>query len=114
MIGKKTYLFANLYAVRVPDYRNKIIEVKDVKTYAFAEYDDGTYGFWAAGKAGWFEFETTAPSYRRIYKRMNEATSILYFLADRLRKSTKAAPKLSARELKRYVRQCCLDVRARL
>lgn len=42
--------------VRDKNYRDKTIELSNVMTYAFAEYDDGTHGFWAAGLAGWFEY----------------------------------------------------------
>jgi len=58
----------------------------NVTTYAFAQYDDGTCGFWAAGKAGWFEFQSPTTSYKITYSKMSEAATIFYMLADRLRK----------------------------
>ena len=96
--------------VRTKEHQRRTIEVKDIRTYAFAEYEDGTYGFWAAGKAGWFEIETPAASYKAIHKQMNEATSLLYTLADKLRRAQKAKPKLIQKELDKYVKRVCADV----
>ena len=73
--------------------------------YAFAEYADGTYGFWAAGKAGWFEIQSPAPSFKSTYDKMNEAASIFYMLADRLRRAYKRAPSMAHKELKKYVKK---------
>ncbi|KAL9131829.1 MAG: hypothetical protein Q9217_000356 [Psora testacea] len=76
--------------VRDPSYTNLTIELTDVTTYAFAEFKGGGYGFWAAGRAGWFEVAGTSPAYKPIYDEMDVAASMLYFLADKIRKSRKA------------------------
>lgn len=90
--------------MRDPDYEKRPIELTHVTTYAFAEYLDGTYGFWAAGKAGWFEFDSFASSYRSIHNHMNEATSLLYTLADRLRQSNvRTASSLEGGNLNKYM-----------
>lgn len=79
--------------------------------YAFAEYIDGTYGFWAAGKAGWFEFDSIAPSYQSIHNHMSEATSLVYVLADRLRQSNvKPTSSLEGGNLKKYMQRIFLHV----
>ena len=92
--------------VRDPDYKKRTIELVDVTAYAFAEYLDGTYGFWAVGKAGWFEFDSFAPSYHSIHNDMNEATSLLYTLADRLRKfPVRTASSLEGGNLKKYMQR---------
>ena len=81
--------------------------------YAFAEYLDGTYGFWAAGKAGWFEFDSFAPAYRSIYDRMNEASSLFYMLADRMKKAKfKAAASMDGPKLEKYMQSVFRDVRS--
>ena len=85
-------------------YREKAIELRNVTTYAFAEYEDGTYGFWAAGKAGWFEIQSSASSFKETYSLMNEAASMFYMLADKLRRAIKKRPKLSVKELDKYTR----------
>lgn len=85
-------------------YRDKPIELRDVTTYAFAEYEDGSYGFWAAGKAGWFEIQSPASSFKETYTLMNEAASMFYMLADKLRRAIKKRPKLNVKELDKYTR----------
>ena len=92
-------------AVRDRNYKDKSIILDRVTTYAFAEYDDGTIGFWAAGKAGWFEIQSPAPSFEAVYNKMNEAASIFYILADKLRRAFKRAPTLSAKDLNKYARR---------
>ena len=93
-----------------PSYQRKTIELNSVTTYAFAEYQDGSYGFWAAGQAGWFEFDSSASAYRSIHHQMSEATSLLYFLADKLRRTAKQKPKLIPKEHNKYVMRLFRDV----
>ena len=64
-------------------YQNQIIAIQDVATYSFSLFDDGSFGFWAAGKAGWFEVTKPAKSFKKIFEEMQEATSMFYFLADK-------------------------------
>ena len=80
------------------------MEIRNVTTYAFAEYEDGSYGFWAAGKAGWFQIQSPASSFKETYALMNEAASMFYMLADKLRRAIKKRPKLNAGELDKYTR----------
>ena len=91
-------------SVKDKRYREKSIELRNVTTYAFAEYEDGSYGFWAAGKAGWFEIQSPASSFKETYSLMNEAASMFYMLADKLRRAIRKRPKLNARELDKYTR----------
>ena len=81
--------------------------------YAFAEYLDGTYGFWAAGKAGWFEFDSFATSYRSIHECMNEASSLFYMLADRVKRGkSKALASTDGSKLDMYMQSVFRDVRS--
>ena len=82
-------------------------------TYAFAEYEDGTYGFWAAGKAGWFEIHSASNAYQETYDKMNEAASMFYMLADKLKRSHNPHPKLSRKRTDQYANQVFQDVRQR-
>lgn len=82
-----------------------------ITTYAFAEYDDGTYGFWAAGRAGWFELRDSAPAYKQTFEGMHEAASMFYMLADKLRRAQKKNPRLSGKGLERYANAIFRDVR---
>ena len=97
-------------AVKNEKYRSKTIELDSITTYAFAEYDDGTYGFWAAGKAGWFELKDPVPLFRTTFEGMNEAASMFYMLADKLRRAHKTNPKLSVKGLERYANNVFRDV----
>ena len=79
--------------------------------YAFAEYLGGSYGFWAAGKAGWFEFDSVVPSYRSIHSRMGEATSWIYVLADRIKMSRFKNPiATEGPRLEKYMQSVFSDV----
>ena len=95
--------------VRDPNYKNAIVEITNVLTYSFAEVVGGGYSFWAAGQAGWYEIETTASSYKPIYDEMGVAASMLYYLADKLRKSRKK--KFTHSEFTSYIRWLFKDVR---
>ena len=50
--------------------------------YCFAQYEDESYGFWAEGKAGWFELKTATPGYRHLFNGMSEATDMFYHMSD--------------------------------
>lgn len=89
--------------VRDKNYVGKSIELVLVTQYAFAEYSDGTFGFWAAGKAGWFELQSPADSFEPTYLKMNEAASVFYMLADRVRRARVKASDLSQKELRKYM-----------
>ncbi|KAL8830734.1 MAG: hypothetical protein Q9191_001264 [Dirinaria sp. TL-2023a] len=95
--------------VKDDKYRSKTVELDDITTYAFAEYNDGTYGFWAAGKAGWFELKDPAPAYKDAFAGMNEAASMFYMLADKLRRSHKTHMRLSNKALERYANSIFKD-----
>lgn len=104
-----SYLLTIEPVVREERYQSLTIELKDVTTYAFAEYDDGTNGFWAAGTSGWFEVSGVSTKYQTIFNEMLEAASMLYMLADKLRRSTRRQ-KLNNKELKKYIRRLFRDV----
>lgn len=99
-----------MLVVRDPNHRNQLIELRDVMTYAFAEYEDGSYGFWAGGKGGWYEFESAATSYNEILVQMSEATSFFYNIADKLRRARKPKARLTAKQLEEFIRRFCSDV----
>ena len=91
-------------------YKSKPIEVANVITYAFAEYDDGTHGFWAAGNAGWFEIGDPVPSFTHIFNSMNEAASMFYMLADKWKRARKSQRNLSAARREKYASLVFKDV----
>lgn len=84
------------------NYRRKPIVINNVKAYAHAQYNDGTSGFWAAGKAGWFEVKDPVKVYEETFEDMIEATDMFYFLADKYKNSITRLPQASAKALERY------------
>ena len=63
--------------------------IEDVSTYSFSQWEDGTFGFWAGGKAGWYEIAEPAKEYQKVFEEMNEAIGMFYFATDKFRKSRK-------------------------
>ena len=92
-------------------YRNRPIIIENVATYSFSVFEDGTFGFWAAGKAGWFEIKSMAKGYRKIFQDMKEATGMFYHLADKYRNCRTTMSKQSARKLEIHVRIQFREVR---
>jgi hypothetical protein len=73
--------------VKTPAYSTQITVIRNVVTYSFSLYEDDSLGFWAAGKAGWYEIGTPAKGYADILEDMKEATAMWYYLADKFKKS---------------------------
>lgn len=84
------------------NYRTKPIVINDVEAYAHAQYNDGTSGFWAAGKAGWFEVKGPVKVYEETFEDMIEATNMFYFLADKYKNAVTRMPQANAKALERY------------
>jgi hypothetical protein len=71
-----------LYVVLDDLYRSKRIHIDNVTHYAFGQHADGEYGIWVAGKAGWFSINP-AKQYQPIYREIEGAIDLYYFLVDR-------------------------------
>ena len=69
--------------VRSPTSQAKTIVLNYVKKFSFAQYEDGSCGFWAEGNAGWFEIKNPNPTYRHVYEQMEEAAAMFYMLSDK-------------------------------
>ncbi|MCJ1480217.1 hypothetical protein MMC06_000371 [Schaereria dolodes] len=91
--------------LRIPNHRNRSIILEDVAIYSFSQFDDGTFGFWAGGKAGWFEVKQPLKSFQNAYEGMNEATKMFYFLADKCKNSRKSFLKATPKEVDIHVKQ---------
>ena len=87
-------------------HKKPVIEISEVRSFAYGDDEDRSVAIWAAGGAGWFMI---APSkgYRETYLEMTEAVKVLYFVVDAYqspRKSGKGRnavilPDYTAREL---------------
>ena len=107
---KERCALTDIPTVRDPKYRTKGIELTDITTYAFAEFEDGSYGFWAAGKAGWFELKDPLTSFQHTFDMMNEAASMFYMLVDKSRRARKSRSNYTARYLDNYANLIFKDV----
>lgn len=103
-------LIVDRILVRDVKYQVKAIELTDITTYAFAEFKDGSYGFWAAGKAGWFEIKNPTTPFQRCFDMMNEAASMFYMLVDKLRRARKSYSNSSAKFIEHYMTLIFKDV----
>ncbi len=86
-----------MYAVRDPKYETRAIEISELRSYTFADFENGLYGFWVAGKAGWFELKDPAVSFRGIFDMMTEAASMFYFMTKKYRNAIAARWSLNSR-----------------
>lgn len=93
--GRNSWRFCAV--VRDPKYESRPLEIPDLRSYTFADFDNGTYGFWVAGKAGWFELKDPAVSYRATFDGMNEAAGMFYFMAKKYRNAIAAKWSLHSR-----------------
>lgn len=57
------------------------LEVTNVRTFSYGQYEEGDVALWAAGSAGWFELKPSR-KYREVFQEMLNAVGVLYFLAD--------------------------------
>ncbi|KAL8944721.1 MAG: hypothetical protein Q9216_000290 [Gyalolechia sp. 2 TL-2023] len=90
-------------------WRSHRIEINNVSFWAFSQELDGSVSLWASGTAGWFELHDPVPQYRDIFDGMNEAVSMLYYLADKWRRSRKGHAHMKIKELNRHVHSVFRD-----
>ena len=96
--------------VKDRNYSNKTISITNVATYSFSLFDDGSFGFWAAGKAGWFEIRKPAKVWQDIYADMEEAVGMFYYLADKYRLSGVTMSRASAKTRDAHIKHLFTDV----
>ncbi|KAI4166498.1 MAG: hypothetical protein LQ343_008009 [Gyalolechia ehrenbergii] len=94
-------------------WRSHRIELNNVSFWAFSQELDGSVSLWASGTAGWFELHDPVPQYRDIFDGMNEAVSMLYYLADKWRRSRKGHMQMKVKEVNRHVQSAFRDSHAR-
>ena len=96
--------------VKTSTYQERAIKINNVSTYSFSQFEDGTFGFWAGGQAGWFEIASASRAYQNIYQEMNEATGMFYFLADKYKKTRKSFASATAKSCEKYLSTWFNDV----
>lgn len=67
------------------------VEITNVKSFSYGQYEDGSVEIWAEGQAGWF---TISPgrSYKGIHADMVEALKVWYVTVDAYKEAKKASP----------------------
>ncbi|KAK5735675.1 hypothetical protein LTR17_008026 [Elasticomyces elasticus] len=81
--------------------RTASIEIAEVRSFAYGQFDDGTIGLWASGRAGWFRLKP-ARAYREVYNGMIEGIGMLYFVADAYREERRSGKGKKATVLPPY------------
>ncbi|KAL8750485.1 MAG: hypothetical protein Q9184_006412 [Pyrenodesmia sp. 2 TL-2023] len=91
-------------------WRSQRIEINNVSFWAFSQEEDKSVSLWASSSAGWFELHDPLPQYRDTFVGMHEAVSMLYYLADKWRRSRKGYAYMKTKELDNYVKSVFRDV----
>ena len=79
--------------------------------YSFSQFEDASFGFWGAGRAGWFLIRP-AESYRKVYAAMEEAVAMFYFLADHKSRPAGRGSSVSFKKTSNAeVQELCKEVR---
>ncbi|KAK5709262.1 hypothetical protein LTR17_019942 [Elasticomyces elasticus] len=81
--------------------RTASIEISEVRSFAYGQFDDGTIGLWASGRAGWFRLKP-ARAYREVYNEIIEGIGMLYFVADAYREERRSGKGKKATVLAPY------------
>ncbi|KAK5136952.1 hypothetical protein LTR08_001459 [Meristemomyces frigidus] len=84
--------------------RTDSIEVRDVLSFAYGQYGDGSVALWAAGRAGWYTLKPSR-AYKAVYNDMVAAVKLLYFVADAYREPRTAGTGKHATVLPEYSAQ---------
>nr|OQO30253.1 hypothetical protein B0A51_01801 [Rachicladosporium sp. CCFEE 5018] len=81
--------------------RAPLIEIVEVRMYAYGQAKEGRILFWAAGQAGWF---TLSPSraYKAMWEELTEAVTLFYWIADAYRERRPASGRKNAASLPGY------------
>nr|POF14065.1 hypothetical protein CFP56_03089 [Quercus suber] len=89
-----------------PEHRNKThhIEITNVTRNAFGEYDDGSFGLWAAGQTGWYDIKG-AGEYNAMMDFMRDDIRTFYFVADAYREARMMGKGKKARQLPPFTAQ---------
>ena len=94
------------------------IEIRRSVGYSIGEAGDGRPLIWVQGKSAWYEIEPS-PTYRPIYNKMCEATTLYYHVMDiyrgeGLKKFKKSKGSNFKDELSDIFLQVCLQTLSRL
>ncbi|KAK6430611.1 hypothetical protein LTR95_013230 [Oleoguttula sp. CCFEE 5521] len=91
--------------------RAPLIEIAEVRMYAYGQAKEGRILFWAAGQAGWF---TLSPSraYKAMWEDITEAVTLFYWIADVYRERRPASNRKNSASLPDYTAEELFEVYA--
>lgn len=81
--------------------RSPLIEITDVRTFSYGQFEDGNIGLWAGGAAGWFALKP-ARAYKSIWNSMVESVNTFYWIADAYREKRRKGTKKTSPLLPDY------------
>ncbi|KAM0722358.1 hypothetical protein Q7P37_001799 [Cladosporium fusiforme] len=81
--------------------RAPLIEISDVRTFSYGQFEDGNIGLWAGGKAGWYALKP-ARGYRSIWNEMVQSVDIFYWIVDAYREERRGSDRKNAQLLPEY------------
>lgn len=88
--------------------RAPLIEIAEVRTFSYGQFEDGNIGLWAGGKAGWFALKP-ARAYKSIWSDMVESVITLYWIVDAYREIRRSGKGKSAQLLPEYRAKVLFD-----
>jgi len=91
--------------------RAPTIEIKDVRMFSYGQFEDGKYGLWAGGKAGWYALQPSR-AYKRIWADMLVSVCTFYFVVDSYRDKRRKGRKKTSPLLPDYTAEELFDKHA--
>lgn len=88
--------------------RAPLIEIAEVRTFSYGQFEDGNIGLWAGGKAGWFALKP-ARAYKSIWSGMVESVNTFYWIVDAYREKRRNGKGKSAQVLPDYTAEELFD-----
>jgi hypothetical protein len=88
--------------------RAPLIEITEVRTFSYGQFEDGNIGLWAGGKAGWFALKP-ARAYKSIWSGMVESVNTFYWIVDAYREKRRNGKGKSAQVLPGYTAEELFD-----
>ena len=88
--------------------RAPLVEITDVRTFSYGQFEDGNIGLWAGGKAGWYALKP-ARAYKSIWSGMVESVNTFYWIVDAYRERRRTGKGKSAQVLPDYTAEELFD-----
>lgn len=81
--------------------RTPLIEISEVRTFSYGQFEDGNIGLWAGGKAGWYALKPSR-AYKSVWHEMVQSVDLFYWIADAYREERRESKRKNAPLLPPY------------